>query len=132
MKIFFGDDINDILAIISTHKGKQWSGHEKIYLKNIQEDGITLFQGIKPIIIWLTYNKLHRKNVCKCYDIIASSEMLSIEITSDSIKDETWYTVYEEVINEGFKRGHNYEITRVKKGKITILHELLPLIQNKL
>ena len=53
--------------------------------------------------------------MCKSYDTIASSEMLSIKITSDSIKDETWYNVYEEVVNEGFKRGHNFEITHVRK-----------------
>lgn len=36
-------------------------------------------------------------------------------MTSDSTKNEPWYTEYEEVVNEGFKRGHNFEITHIKK-----------------
>lgn len=59
---------------------------------------------------------MHKGKVCKSYDIIASSEMLSIKITSDSIKDEPWYTVYVEIVNEGIKRGHNFEITHIRKG----------------
>ena len=73
-----------------THGGKQWSGHAKIHLKNIHEDGIPLLQGLRPFIIRLPDNKFHRGKVSKSYDSIASSEMLSIKITSDSIKDETW------------------------------------------
>ena len=61
---------------------------------------------------------MHRGKICKSYDTIASSEMLSIKITSDHIKDESWYTVYEEIILERFKRGFNYEITHVGKIKI--------------
>jgi hypothetical protein len=53
--------------------------------------------------------------VCKSYDTITSSEILSIKITSDSIKDESWFAVSEEVIIEGFKRGLNFEITHVRK-----------------
>ena len=41
--------------------------------------------------------------------------MLSIKITSDNIKNEHWYTVYEEVVNEGITRSHNFEITHVRK-----------------
>ena len=41
--------------------------------------------------------------------------MLSIKITSDSIKNENWFAIYEEVINEGLKRSHNIEITDVRK-----------------
>ena len=117
MKISLGEDISDPIAIMCTHGGKQWSGHAKIHLKNIHEDGIPLLQGLRPFIIRLPDNKFHRGKVSKSYDSIASSEMLSIKITSDSIKDETWYNIYEEVVNEGFKRGHNFEITHVRKGE---------------
>ena len=115
MKILLGDEISDPVAIMCTHGGKQWSGHAKIHLKNVQEDGRNLLQGLRPFIIRLSDNKMHKAKVCKSYDTIASSEMLSIKITSDTIKDENWYTVYEEVIMEGFKRGYNFEITHVRK-----------------
>ena len=117
MQIPLGDEISDPIAIMCTHGGKQWSGHAKIHLKNIQEDGIPLLQGLRPFIIRLPDNKLHRGKVCKSYDSIASSEMLSVKITTDSIKDEPWYKVYDEVVNEGFHRGHNFEITHVRKGE---------------
>jgi hypothetical protein len=68
-----------------------------------------------PFIIRISDNKMHKGKICKSYDTIASSEMLSIKITSDNIKDENWFLVYEEVIIEGFKRSHNYEITHVRK-----------------
>ena len=55
--------------------------------------------------------------MCKSYDTIASSEILSIKITCDTIKDETWYNVYDEIVKERFKRGHNFEITHVRKGE---------------
>ena len=42
MKIMLGDDISDPIAIICTHGGKQWSGHAKIHLKNVHEDGVRL------------------------------------------------------------------------------------------
>ena len=115
MKIFFGEDISDPIAIMCTHGGKQWSEYAKIHFKNIQDDGVPLLQGLRPFIIRLPDNKLHRGKVNKSYDTIALSEMLLIKITRDSIKDETWYNVYKEVVNEGFKRCHNFEITHVRK-----------------
>ena len=38
-------------------------------------------------------------------------------MTSDSTNDETWFSVYEEVVIKGFKRHYNYEITHVRKGE---------------
>ena len=98
IKIVLGDDISDPIAIMCTHGEKQWSGHAKIHLKNVQEDGVKLLQGLRPFIIYLADNKMHRGKVCKSYDTIASSEMLSIKITSDTLKYQSWYEVYEEII----------------------------------
>ena len=58
---------------------------------------------------------MYRGKVCKSYDTIASSGMLSIKITSDTIKNESRYAVYKEIILEGFKRKFNYEITHIRK-----------------
>lgn len=44
MKILLGDEIIEPIAIMCTHGGKQWSGHAKIHLKNVQEDGVKLLQ----------------------------------------------------------------------------------------
>ena len=36
MHILLGNEISDPVAIMCTHDGKQWSGHAKVYLKNVQ------------------------------------------------------------------------------------------------
>jgi hypothetical protein len=41
MKIPLRDDINDHIAIMCTHWGKQWLGHVKI-LRNVEEDTKTI------------------------------------------------------------------------------------------
>ena len=115
MQILLGDEISDPIAIMCTHGGKQWSGHAKVHLKNVHEDGVKLLQGLRPFIIRLVDNKMHKGKVCKSYDTIASSEMLSIKVTSETMKDVSWYAVYEEIIIEGFKRGFKFEITHVRK-----------------
>ena len=115
MQILLGDEISDPIAIMCTHGGKQWSGHAKVHPKNVQEDGVKLLQGLRPFIIRLADNKMYKGKVCKSYDTIASSEMLSIKITSETIKNVVWYEAYEEIILEGFKRGFDFEITHVRK-----------------
>ena len=62
MNILLGDEINDPVAIICTHGGKQWSGHAKVHLKNVQDDEVKLLQGLRPFIIRLD-NKMHKKNL---------------------------------------------------------------------
>ena len=58
---------------------------------------------------------MHKGKVCKSYDMIASSKILSIKVTSETTKNVSWYAVYEEIIIEGFKRGFKFEITHVRK-----------------
>ena len=60
MKILFGDGISDPIVIMCTHGGKQWSNHVKINLKNVQENGVKLLQGLRPFIIRLLDNKMHK------------------------------------------------------------------------
>jgi hypothetical protein len=74
-----------------------------------------MFQGLRPIIIRLPDNKLHRGKICKSYDTIVLNEMLSVKITTDNIKDEALYKIFDKVVYEGFHRRHNFEITRVRK-----------------
>ena len=99
-----------------------------------------MLQGLRPFIIRLSDNKLHRGKICKSYDTIASSEMLSVKIITDTIKDETWYKVFDEVVNEGFHRGHNFKITHVRKGEshnfawivATSLEQVVNIRKNKI
>lgn len=61
MKILFGDKISDPIAIMCAREGKQWSGHTKIHLEDVQNDGVNPLQGLRPlIIIRLSDNKMHK------------------------------------------------------------------------
>jgi hypothetical protein len=81
----------------------------------VQDDGVKLLQGLYLFIIRLPDDKIHKAKICKSYDTIASSETLSIKITSDNIKDESWFAVYEEIILDHFKRRDNFKIKYVRK-----------------
>ena len=36
---------------------------------------------------------------------------------SEKLKDKEWYNIFEDIVIEGFKRGHEYEVTNVQKKK---------------
>lgn len=132
MQILLGDEVSDLIAIMCTYGDKQWSGYAKVHIKNVQEDGVKLLQGLRPFIIRLSDNKMHKTKFCKSYDIIVSSEMLSIKITSESIKEKTWYAMYDEMINKNFKRGLILKLYMLGKLITTTMHVLLPLARSKL
>ena len=90
--------------MICIHGGKQWSGHAKVHLKNVHEDGVKLLQAIRPFSIRLTDNKMHKGKVCKSYNTIASREMLS---TSPE------------------------QATNIRKNKITFGHECIDVSMGK-
>lgn len=70
-----------------------------------------LLQGLRSFIICLKDNKLHGGKVCKSFDTIASSGMLSIKIINKNIKNLPWF------VRERFKRCYDLEITHVRKAK---------------
>ena len=55
--------------------------------------------------------------VCKTYDALALNNLLSLKIMSEKLKEKEWYNVFEDIVIEGFKRGHEYEVTNVQKKK---------------
>lgn len=114
MKIPLSNEISDLIVIMCIHREKQWSEYAKIHLKLAQEDGTKLLQGLRPIIIRLL-EKFYRGKVSKSYDIIASSEILSMKITSNSITNQPWFMFYEEIVNEGFNRCYDFKISHVRK-----------------
>ena len=59
--------------------------------------------------------------MCKTYDALDFNNLLSVKIMSEKLKDKKWYNVFEDIVNEGFNRGHEYEVTNVKKKKTLIL-----------
>ena len=99
------------------HKSTTWSGVVKIHLQNPKKDGSALLQGSRAFILNLDEKVDRRGKVCKTYDALALNNLLSVKIMSEKLKEKEWYNVFEDIVIEGFKRGHEYEVTNVQKKK---------------
>ena len=80
-------------------------------------DAKSLLQGTKAFILNLDEGEPWRGKVCKSYDMLALNNLLSVKITSESLIGKEWYNIFEEVVNEGFDRKYDYEITNIQKKK---------------
>ena len=117
MKIEIGSMIGESIAVMCYHKSTTWSGVVKIHLKNPKKDRTALLQGARAFILNLDEKVDRRGKVCKTYDALALNNLLSIKIMSEKLKDKEWYNVFEDIVNEGFNGGHEYEVTNVQKKK---------------
>ena len=115
MKIEVGEILGEPIAILCFHGTKRWSGVIKLHLKNPEMDGYGLLRGLRPFILKIGPFKLARGKVCKSFDTIAIASMLSVKITTPSIKGKEWYDLFEEIVGDGFRRGLDFEITNVQK-----------------
>ena len=117
MKIAIGSMIGEPIAIMYYHKSITWSGVVKIYLQNPKKDEIALLRGFRAFILNLDENMDRRGKVCKTYDALALNNLLSVKIMSEKLKEKEWYNVFEDIVIEGFKRGHEYGVTNVQKKR---------------
>ena len=117
MNIKTGDLIGEPIAIMCYHKSTTWSGTIKLHLDNPLVDAKGLLQGTKAFILTLDEEKPWRGKVCKSYDMLALNNLLSVKITSESLIGKEWFNIFEEVVNEGFDRKYDYEITNIQKKK---------------
>ena len=117
MNIKTCDLIGEPIAIMCYHKSTTWSGTIKLHLENPVVDAKSLLQGTKAFILNLDEGEPWRWKVCKSYDMLALNNLLSVKITSESLIGKEWYNIFEEVVNEGFDRKYDYEITNIQKKK---------------
>ena len=115
IKIEVEELIGEPIAMLCFHKSSTWNGVVKIHLKNPKKDRIALLQGSRAFILTLDENVARRGKVCKSYDALALNNLLSIKIVSENLKGKEWYKMFEDIVTEGFKRGHEFEITNVQK-----------------
>jgi hypothetical protein len=79
-------------------------------------DGYGLLCGLKPFILKLGRFTHAIGKVCKSFDTIAIASMLSVKVTTQSIKGKEWYDLFEEIVKDEFRRGLDFEITNVQKS----------------
>ena len=53
--------------------------------------------------------------IAKIYDSLAPSNLLTIKINTDIICDLEAHQLFKTVVEESFKRGHEFEIAQVQK-----------------
>jgi hypothetical protein len=57
-----------------------------------------------------------RGKAFKSFDSIAIASLLSVKITSPTLKGRKWFELHEEIVNDSFKRGYEFKITNVQKN----------------
>lgn len=93
-----------------------WSDTIKLHLKHPGVDGINLLSGARPFILKLDNDTPTVGKVCKGYNAVARNNLLSVKIASPSLANVEGYELHPEVLIDGFKRKHDYEITNVQKN----------------
>ena len=116
MDIELGDILGEPVAILCFHGSKRWSGTIKLHLKNPMKDANELLQGTRSFILKLDDITYCRGKVFKSFDSIAIASLLSVKITSPTLKGKKWFELHEEIVNDGFKRGYEFEVTNVQKN----------------
>ena len=106
MKIEVGKIIEEPIIVFYFHGTKRWSGVFKLHLKNPETDRNGLLRGLRPFILKIDQFTHSIGKMCKCFDTMAITSMLSVNITTPSIKCKKWYDLFEEIIGDEFRRGH--------------------------
>ena len=116
MKIALGNRIAEPIAILCRNgSNRHWACTIKLHLKHPGLDDINLLSGTRPFILTLKEGMTVGK-VCKSYNTIAKNNLLSIKISSPSLGNVTGHALFQEILEESFKRGQKLEITGVQKN----------------
>jgi len=131
MNIELGEMLGEPIAILCFHGTKRWSGTIKLHLKNPMKDANDLLQCTRSFILKLDNITYCRCKVCKSFDSIAIASLLSVKISSPTLKDKKWFLLHEEIVRDSFKRGYEFEITNVQKNDYAEFAWIKLHIQNK-
>ena len=118
MEIQLGDLIGEPIAVLchGPKTARVWSGLAKIHLKYPSKDGIALLSGRRIFAITLDNDTLTIAKVAKSYDSLAPSNLLTIKVNMDNIRDLVAHQLFKTVVEESFKRGHEFELAQVHKA----------------
>ena len=117
MEIQLRDLIGEPIAVLchGPKTARVWSGLAKIHLKHPSKDAMALLSGGRVFAISLDNDTLTIAKIAKSFDPIASSNLLTIKINTDNIRDLVAHQLFKAVVEESFKRGHELELTQVQK-----------------
>ena len=118
MEIQLGDLIGEPIAVLchGPKIARIWSGLAKIHLKHPNKDGMDLLSGRRIFAITLDNDVLTIAKIAKSYDSLAPSNLLTVKINTDNIRDLVAHQLFKAVVEESFKRGHEFELAQVQKA----------------
>jgi hypothetical protein len=87
----------------------------KVHLKHPSKDGIALLNGGRIFAITLDNDALTVAKIAKSYDSLAPSNQLTVKINTDNIRDLVAHQLIKSIVEESFKRGHEFELVQVQK-----------------
>jgi len=117
MGIPLGEILGEPIAILCFHGSRRWSGTIKLHLKNPIKDANDLLYGNRSFILKLDDITFCRGKAFKSFDSIAIASLLSVKISSPTLKGRKWFELHEEIVKDSFKRGFEFEITNVQKNE---------------
>lgn len=95
-----------------------WATIIKLHLLRQEQDGLALLKGTRYFILQLnSKGKASLGKVCKSYHAIARKN-LSVKIKSDNLKGITTHHLFKEILESGFLRNHDFEVTDVQKNTL--------------
>ena len=115
MNIELGEILGEPIAILCFHGSKRWSGTIKLHLKDPMKDANDFLHGNRSFILKLDDITYCRGKAFKSFDSIAIASLLSVKISSSTLKNRKWFQLHEEIVKDGFKRGYEFEVTNVQK-----------------
>ena len=117
MEIQPGDLIGEPIAVLchGPKTARVWSGMAKVRHKHPSKDGIALLSGKRILAITLDNDALTIAKVAKAYDSLAPSNLLTVKINTDNIRELVAHQLFKTVVEESFKRGHEFELAQVQK-----------------
>ena len=71
---------------------------------------MALLRGGRIFVITLDDDILTIAKIDKSYDSLAPSNLLIIKINTDNIRDLVGHQLYKIIVEESFKRGHEFEL----------------------
>ena len=77
--------------------------HNQTPPQNAMKDANDLLQGTRSFILKLDNITYCRGKVFKSFDSIAIASLLSVRISSPTLKDKKWFQLHEEIVKDSFK-----------------------------
>ena len=87
----------------------------KVHLKHPSNDGIALLSEKIIFAITLDNDALTIAEVAKTNDSLTPSNLLTVKINADNIRELVAHQLFKTVVEESFKHGHEFELAQVQK-----------------